>query len=492
MAMVNIPSTNDDPSYRYKMPRLVSKKEGRGNGSKTCIVNMPEVARALKRPAQYTTKWFGAELGAQSTYTDKEGEGVRAIINGHHDTPIFQTSLDKFIDKYVLCANCHLPEIDMFVKKGNIVGKCRACGWAGELDNNHKLATFIIKNPPSDDGGFSIVNLATEGGGADGKKSKDERRKERDEKRKGSKDKGEEGGEDGEEEEDEEAKEKRRAERRAKKESGEKKEKKERSGEKKSKKEKKEKTGEEGEDGEEVDDEEKEKRRQERKEKRAAKEKKEKSGEKKEKKDKSGEKKEKKERPSKKEEEPADSDDNSGDGDDKEDEAAEYDGEIAQAVIGIMKEFVQSKGGKAKPDDFFEELRMQQLAKLFDHKIRFFVALESLMPAGAMDAKAVAEHKPVLDKVLSAVKMPESDILWCFNAYLSQNEKSVKSFPMVLKIIYDEDWASEASILKYYVEEEGDGEPGFQAAKTSAAPFLKWLQTAEESDDDSEEDEDSD
>jgi len=490
MAMVNIPSTNDDPSYRYKMPRLVSKKEGRGNGSKTCIVNMSDVAHALKRPPQYTTKWFGAELGAQSTYTDKEGEGIRAIINGHHDTPIFQTMLDKFIDKYVLCANCHLPEIDMFVKKGNVSGKCKACGWAGDLDNNHKLATFIIKNPPGDEGGFSIVNLAKEGGGKDGKKSKEERQKEREEKRK---QKVEEGGEDGDVAEDEEAKEKRRAERREKRESGEKKEKKERSGERKSKREKKEKTGEEGEDGEEIDDEEKEKRRQERKERRAAREKKERSGEKKEKKDRSGGTKEKKERTSKKEEEPADSDDNSGDGDDKEDEAVKYDGEIAQAVIGIMKEFVQSKGGKAKPDDFFEELRMQQLAKLFDHKIRFFVALESLMPAGAMDAKGIAEHKEVLNKVLSAVKMPESDILWCFNAYLSQNTKSVKSFPMVLKIIYDEDWASEAAILKYYVEDEGDGSPGFKAAKTSAAPFLKWLQTAEESgSDESEEEEDSD
>jgi len=476
--MINIPSTCDDPSYRYKMPRLVTKKEGRGNGSKTCIVNMPEVARALKRPPQYTTKWFGAELGAQSTYTDKEGEGIRAIINGHHDTPIFQTMLDKFIDKYVLCANCHLPEIDMFVKKGNITAKCKACGWAGDLDNNHKIAAFITKNPPTDDGGFSIVNLAAEGGGKEGKKDKDARRKEREEKRKT---KGEDGGED-EEEEDEEAKEKRRAERRAKRaETGEKKEKKDRSG-----KSKREKKPEVGEDGEELDDEEKAKRRQERKEKRAANPK-----EKREKKERSGEKKEKKERPSKTEEKPADSDD-SGDGDDKEDEAVEYNGEIAQSVISIMKEFVQSKDGKAKPDDFYEELRMQQLAKLFDHKIRFFVALESLMPAGAMDAKSVAEHKPVLNKVLSAVKMPESDILWCFNAYLSQNEKSVKSFPMVLKLIYDEDWAKEASILKYYVEDEGDGQPGFEAAKKSAAPFLKWLQTAEESEDESEEDGDSD
>eukprot|EP00406_Dinophysis_acuminata_P009698 CAMPEP_0179235214 /NCGR_PEP_ID=MMETSP0797-20121207/13291_1 /TAXON_ID=47934 /ORGANISM="Dinophysis acuminata, Strain DAEP01" /LENGTH=50 /DNA_ID=CAMNT_0020942421 /DNA_START=145 /DNA_END=294 /DNA_ORIENTATION=+ len=50
MAMLNIPSTVDDPQYRYKMPRLVAKKEGRGNGSKTCIVNMGDVATALNRP----------------------------------------------------------------------------------------------------------------------------------------------------------------------------------------------------------------------------------------------------------------------------------------------------------------------------------------------------------------------------------------------------------------------------------------------------------
>merc|ERR1711907_562588 len=176
---VNIPSTNDDPSYRYKMPRLVTQKEGRGNGSKTCIKNMSDVARALRRPPQYTTKWFGAELGAQSTYTNKEGEGERAIVNGHHDTPVFQTMLDKFIDKYVLCENCRLPELSVKVSKSAINAKCLACGWSGELDGNHKLAAFIMKNPP-DETGHNIVNLNADTGG---KKSKDEKRKEREQKR---------------------------------------------------------------------------------------------------------------------------------------------------------------------------------------------------------------------------------------------------------------------------------------------------------------------
>merc|ERR1711920_1151499 len=141
-----------------------------------------EVARALKRPPQYTTKWFGNELGSQSTYSNVPGTGERAVVNGHHDTPVFQEMLDKFIHKYVLCQNCSLPEIDLVIKKGFIAAKCAACGWSGDLDNGHKLAKFIVTYPP-DASGLNIVTQEASGGG--GKKDRQARKAEKAQKQAG-------------------------------------------------------------------------------------------------------------------------------------------------------------------------------------------------------------------------------------------------------------------------------------------------------------------
>ena len=47
---LNVNRNVSDAFYRYKMPRLMAKVEGKGNGIKTVIVNMTEIAKALGRP----------------------------------------------------------------------------------------------------------------------------------------------------------------------------------------------------------------------------------------------------------------------------------------------------------------------------------------------------------------------------------------------------------------------------------------------------------
>ncbi|CAE6346539.1 unnamed protein product [Rhizoctonia solani] len=144
---VNIRRDVDDKFYRYKMPSLLTKIEGKGNGIKTVIPNMSDVSRALSRPPTYPTKFFGCELGAQTTFDEKSD---RYIVNGAHDATRLRELLDGFIDKFVLCAECKNPETDLVVdsKTENISRDCKACGARTNVDMRHKLTTFIIKNPP--------------------------------------------------------------------------------------------------------------------------------------------------------------------------------------------------------------------------------------------------------------------------------------------------------------------------------------------------------
>ncbi|CAM6103822.1 unnamed protein product [Calypogeia fissa] len=148
MALQNIGAGNrDDAFYRYKMPKLITKIEGRGNGIKTNLVNMVEVAKALARPPAYTTKFFGNELGAQSKYDEKVGT---CIVNGSHETSKLAALLEIFIKKYVQCYNCGNPETTVNVsgKSQLITLKCAACGFVSDVDMRDKLTTFILRNPP--------------------------------------------------------------------------------------------------------------------------------------------------------------------------------------------------------------------------------------------------------------------------------------------------------------------------------------------------------
>lgn len=147
MALQNIGAGNsDDAFYRYKMPRMITKIEGRGNGIKTNIVNMVDIAKALARPASYTTKYFGCELGAQSKFDEKTGT---SHVNGAHDTAKLAGLLENFIKKYVQCYGCGNPETEIIITKTQMIQmKCAACGFVSDVDMRDKLTTFIIKNPP--------------------------------------------------------------------------------------------------------------------------------------------------------------------------------------------------------------------------------------------------------------------------------------------------------------------------------------------------------
>ncbi|KAH7160073.1 domain found in IF2B/IF5-domain-containing protein [Dactylonectria estremocensis] len=145
MALVNVRRDVSDAFYRYKMERIQTKIEGKGNGIKTVVVNLSSVAQSLARPGAYVIKYFGFELGAQTNIDPKDD---RWIINGAHDAAKLQDHLDGFINKFVLCKKCKNPETDVHIKDDRILLDCKACGQRSDVDIRLKLSGFILKNQP--------------------------------------------------------------------------------------------------------------------------------------------------------------------------------------------------------------------------------------------------------------------------------------------------------------------------------------------------------
>lgn len=169
---INVNRENPDQFYRYKMPPLVAKVEGKGNGIKTVIVNAEAIGKALERPPTYVCKFFGCELGAQ---TQMDIKNSRYIVNGAHEEARLQDLLDGFIKKFVLCPECENPETYLTVSasKTKISQDCAACGYHGILDMRHKLTTYIVNNPPG-----QSANAGNSGKkGRKGKKGQQQQRK---------------------------------------------------------------------------------------------------------------------------------------------------------------------------------------------------------------------------------------------------------------------------------------------------------------------------
>jgi len=145
----NIGGTDKDAFYRYKRPELKTKVEKPGtNGVKTVIENIGAIAKALKVPPEYPTRFLGYELCTQATFEDST-DRTCTIVKGKHTEKELDKALDEFIKKFVLCPTCKLPETRISVKKGQVRIKCASCGHAGPLTTGHRLENYIAKNPPN-------------------------------------------------------------------------------------------------------------------------------------------------------------------------------------------------------------------------------------------------------------------------------------------------------------------------------------------------------
>lgn len=136
--MIDINRSNKDLYYRYKMPKVNLRHEGK-SGGRTIVVNLDDISNSLRRKSNYILKYLGYELATQV----KSDKG-KYILNGKHDLTRIQDIIYDFIDAYVICPCCENPET-FYINEGTLGMECLACGKKSKV-KDVKLAAMILKD----------------------------------------------------------------------------------------------------------------------------------------------------------------------------------------------------------------------------------------------------------------------------------------------------------------------------------------------------------
>mmetsp|Transcript_50163 Transcript_50163/g.93919 ORF Transcript_50163/g.93919 Transcript_50163/m.93919 type:complete len:458 (+) Transcript_50163:92-1465(+) len=142
---------SSDPFYRYKMPAVVVKHEGKGKMKKSVIVNIRDVCNSVGRPTDYVMTYLGQKLNATAKV---EKDITSSYVAGHHGLAEVQEQVLNFIQDAVMCRMCHNPETSCHVegskKHQKLFLQCKSCGKRSDLDPTDRVVKYMISHPTED------------------------------------------------------------------------------------------------------------------------------------------------------------------------------------------------------------------------------------------------------------------------------------------------------------------------------------------------------
>jgi len=138
--MLNI-NGKSDPSYRYKMNPIKFTINGKGNGIFTIIHNLNDIGKSLNHPENLLLKFL-------STYFGSISNDEKSSITGSYTDIQLQNAIQVYINRFVLCPACCIPETVPILrkesKKNTLLDlKCSACGKTSEVKTNNKIEDKI-------------------------------------------------------------------------------------------------------------------------------------------------------------------------------------------------------------------------------------------------------------------------------------------------------------------------------------------------------------
>jgi len=107
-------------SERFEVP----DPEVRQEGNVTVFENFQSVVRRLDREDDHVIKFLQNEVGT-SGHIDESG---RARLTGEFDEDRVAEALDEYVDEFVRCSECGLPDTRLEREQSALLLRCEACG----------------------------------------------------------------------------------------------------------------------------------------------------------------------------------------------------------------------------------------------------------------------------------------------------------------------------------------------------------------------------
>ena len=114
----------DLPTLSEKQDRLnVPDPEAQKDGAFTRLTNLKAIADALSRDAEHVHRFVQRDFGTNGSF-----DGDRSRYNGSFAAHDFQDAIDRYVEEYVLCSECGLPDTKLTTEDRTKMLRCEACG----------------------------------------------------------------------------------------------------------------------------------------------------------------------------------------------------------------------------------------------------------------------------------------------------------------------------------------------------------------------------
>lgn len=92
-------------------------------GKKTIVTNFGDICDRLNRDPDAVAKYLLRELGTAGS----RSEG-RITLNGTFQAQDIDTAIAKYVESFVMCKVCHLPDTRLLKEGKQAFIRCEACG----------------------------------------------------------------------------------------------------------------------------------------------------------------------------------------------------------------------------------------------------------------------------------------------------------------------------------------------------------------------------